>query len=99
MLFVLPPVFSRSMEHKFLVKVIRLMLSIPPNTGWIERAYSKLQIICQVRRGKLLVPNIRAEFFLNVLELPVRTCREGYNGEIELAPKKKVFGEFGEAEQ
>ena len=87
---------ERRMEHKCMVQVVKVMLSIPPNTGWIERAYSKLQLICTARRNKLLVDNIRHEFFLNVLELPVRECTTGYNEEIELASKKKIFGEFGE---
>ena len=72
------------------------MLSIPPNTAWIERAYSKLQIICNVRRGNLAIPNIRAEFFMNVLMLPVKACSNGYDEEIELGSQSKIFGEYGE---
>ena len=75
---------------------MKLMLSIPANTGWVERAYSKLQLICSVRRNCLLVQNIRNEFFLNVLGLPMRSCTTGYNEEIDLAEKKKIFGDFGE---
>ena len=73
---------------------MQVMLSIPPNTGWIERAYSKLQLICTARRNKLKIENIRNEFFLNVMELPVRECTSGYTEEIELAAEKRVFGEF-----
>ena len=47
------------MEFKCVVPVVKVMLAIPPNTGWIERAYSKLQMICTARRNKLLIPNIR----------------------------------------
>ena len=72
------------------------MLAIPPNTGWIERAYSKLQMICVARRNKLTIENIRNEFFLNVLALPMRSCTTGYNEEIDLAIQKKHFGEFGQ---
>ena len=86
---------TRSMEHKFITKVIKLMISIPPNTAWIERAYSKLQIICNVQWGNLLISNIHAEFFMNVLELPVRSCSSGYNGEIELGSHGKNSGEYG----
>ena len=78
-----------------MTKVIEVMLSIPPNTGWIERAYSKLQMICTTRRSCLSIENMHHEFVLNVLGLPVRECC-GYDEEIELAPKKKVFGEFRE---
>ena len=38
--------------------------------------------------------HIRHEFFLNVLELPVRPMTSGYNEEIELATKKKEFREL-----
>ena len=71
------------MEYKCIAKLIQVMFSIPPNLGWIERAYSKLQMICTARRNCLKVENIRNEFFLNVLELPVRECTTGYDGEIE----------------
>lgn len=77
-----------------MAQVVQLMLSIPPNTGWIERAYSKLEMICSKRRNKLTVDHIRHEFFLNVLELPVRPMTSGYNEEIELATKKKEFREL-----
>ena len=70
------------------------MLAIPSNTGWIERAYSKLEMVCSKRRGSLSVEHIRHEFFMNVLELPVRTMTSGYNEEIELAQKKKKFQEL-----
>ena len=75
-------------------KLVFLMMSIPPNTPRIERAYSKLQLICTAR-NHLEIANIRHEFFLNVLQLPVRSTRD-YEEEIELAPLKRVFGEFGE---
>ena len=75
-------------------RLVLLMMSIPANTGWIERAYSKLQLICVARRNHL-IENIRHEFFLNVLQLSVRSTTE-YGEEIDLAPRKRVFGEFGE---
>lgn len=70
------------------------MISIPANTGWVERAYSKLEMICTARRNKLTITNIRNEFFLNVLELPMRECTNGYNDEIKLASENRNFGEF-----
>ena len=82
------------MEHKQFAKIVKLMISIPPNTGWVERAYSKLEMICTSRRNKLLTSNIRNEFFLNVLELPMRECTRGYLEEIKLASESKTFGEF-----
>ena len=31
-------------------RMIKIMMSIPPNTGWIERSYSLLEIICQKKK-------------------------------------------------
>ena len=28
-------------------RMIKIMMSIPPNTSWIERSYSSLEIICK----------------------------------------------------
>ena len=62
------------------------MIAIPVNTGWFERAYSKLDMICTKRRNKLLVDNISYEIFLNVLSFSesynrinrgIKSCRRG----------------------
>ena len=66
------------------------MIAIPVNTGWIERAYSKLEMICTKRKNKLLVDNIRNEFFLNVLSFPQRSTTE-YTEEIKVAAEGKKF--------
>ena len=34
-------------------RMIKIMMRIPPNTGWIERSYSLLEIICQKRRNQM----------------------------------------------
>ena len=52
--------------------MIRVMLSIPPNTGWVEPAYSVLEDICQRRQKRLRVGSLKYQFFLAVLKLPVR---------------------------
>ena len=49
---------QRQMEHKHVMCLIQIMIAIPVNAGWIERAYSKLEMICTKRRNKLLVDNI-----------------------------------------
>ena len=81
---------QRRMEHKHITRLIQIMIAIPVNTGWIERAYSKLQMICTKRRNKLLVDNIRNEFFLNVLSFPQRSTTE-YTEEIQVAAEGKKF--------
>ena len=71
---------QRRLEHKHVTRLIQIMVAIPVNTGWIEQAYSKLETICTKRRNKLLVNNIKNEFFLNVLSLPQRSTTEVYQG-------------------
>ena len=65
-----------------LSKMIRVMLSIPPSTGWIERAYSVLENMSEevepVRSWITEAPI----FFLAVLKLPVRD-NIGYLKELE----------------
>ena len=61
---------QRRMEHKHVFCFVQIMIAIPVNTGWIERVYSKLEIICTKRRSKLLVDNIRNELFLSVHSFP-----------------------------
>lgn len=62
--------------------LVRIMLSIPPNTGWVERAYSKLELICQKRRNRLGVVTMMQMFFLAVLKSNVKDCFS-YDKEIE----------------
>ena len=79
---------QRRMEHKHVTHLIQIMIAIPVNTGWIEQAYSKLEMICTKRRNKLLVDNIRNEFFLNVLSFPQHSTTE-YTEEIKIAAEGK----------
>ena len=48
----------KKMDHKHVMHLIQIMIAIPVNTGWIEQAYSKLEMICTKRRKKLLVDKI-----------------------------------------
>ena len=70
--------FSRSFENDFCV-----MLRIPPNTGWVERAYSILENVCQKRQNLFENASLKHQFFLAVLKLPVRDSF-GYLKELEL---------------
>ena len=81
---------QRRMEHKHVRCLIQIMIAIPVNTGWIERAYSRLEMICSKRRNKLLVDNIRTEFFLNVLSFPQRSTTESTE-EIKVAAERRKF--------
>ena len=72
--------------HEFdcgdMCRMIKIMMSIPPNTGWIERSYSLLEIICQKRRNQMALETMRNLFLLAVLKLLVRDCFS-YDKEIE----------------
>ena len=81
---------QRRMEHKHVTSLIQIMIAIPVNTGWIKWAYSKMKMICTKRRTKLLVDNIRNEFFLNVLSFPQRSTTE-YAEEIKVAAEERSF--------
>ena len=70
-----------------LCKLIRIMISIPPNTGWIERAYSSFEMICSKRRNRLLTENVRELFFLAVLKLKTRNAMD-YEDEIQYLSSK-----------
>ena len=54
--------------------LVRIMFSVPPNSGWVERAYSSLEMVCQKRQNRLSVENLRELFFLAILKLPVKDC-------------------------
>ena len=48
------------------------MFSIPANTGWLERGYSILELICQKRSNKLAISSMQTLYFLAVLKLKVK---------------------------
>ena len=62
--------------------LVRIMMSIPPKTGWVERTYSHLELTCQKRRNQLEVTSLKGLFFLAILKLDVRASL-GYTKEIE----------------
>ena len=59
---------------RHLCKLVVIMFSIPVNTGWVERAYSTLEMICQKRHNNLDIPkqHLKYIFFLAILKLPVQ---------------------------
>ena len=59
--------------------LVRITFRIPTNTGWVERAYSILENICQKRRNQLAISIMRSLFFLAVLKLPVKESLEYKN--------------------
>ena len=56
--------------------LVRIMFRIPANTGWVERAYSILENMCQKRRSQLAISTMSSLFFLAVLKLPVKESLE-----------------------
>ena len=93
-----------SMELLNMVRLVRIMLSVPANTSWIERGFSMLEMICSKRRNKLGVNNIAALFLTKVLGIPAKSVQE-YEDEISLlaagkdALKKNLFFVWVEVER
>ena len=46
-----------------------IMISIPLHSGWVERAYSYLDQVCQKKRNHLNVGNLKELFFFAILKL------------------------------
>jgi hypothetical protein len=72
------------MQYFHLCRVFRILLSIPANTGWIERSFTKLNIICEPRRNHLEIANIEALYLLSVLNVPLK---DSYEEEIKIMEK------------
>ena len=74
------------LEYPALGDLVRIMLVIPPNSGWIERALSILEQICQKRRNRLKVKHMRNMFLLSVLKLDPKICVQ-YEDEVKIYSK------------
>ena len=61
-----------------LCDLILIMISIAPNSGWVECAYNYLDQVCQKKKNRLDVGNLLA-----VLKLKPK-CSGNYNKEIEI---------------
>ena len=59
-------------KHEFgcdwVCQLVIIMIGIPPDTGWIERAYSSLELICANRRNKMSISTMTNLLFLSVLK-------------------------------
>ena len=75
------------MQCPDLCDMVLIMISIPPNSGWVERAYSYLEMICQKRRNQMKIESpLKELFFLAQLKLEPRDC-QGYKREIKILSK------------
>ena len=68
-------------SHPYLCQAISIMLSMAPNTGWVERGYSILEMICSKRRNCLDPVNMEPLFLLAVLKLSIKSSGD-YKNEI-----------------
>lgn len=72
------------MQCPDLCELILIMLSVPPNSGWVERAYSYLERICQKQRNRMSIEKpLKELFFLALLNLKTKDSY-GYRKEIEI---------------
>lgn len=60
------------MLHGDVFKLKRIMFRILPNTGWIERAYSILELMGQPRQNRMAISTMKNLLFLGVLKLEVK---------------------------
>ena len=44
---------TRDMEFPHVCDFVRIMLATPSNSAWVERAYSKQEQLCQMRRNQI----------------------------------------------
>ena len=66
-----------------LCELISIMMSVPTNTGWVERGYSTLEMICEKRRNNLKVQTMESLLFLPILkEVYKKKVPEEYTAEI-----------------
>ena len=52
-----------------LCDLILIMITIPPNSGWVERAYSHFDQVCRKKRNRLDISNLEELLFLAALKL------------------------------
>ncbi|XP_072024708.1 uncharacterized protein [Amphiura filiformis] len=72
---------TNEMSYYHVCQLVRIAISIAPNTGWIERSYSHLTHICEKHRGQLDMKNMETLYLLKELNIPVK---ENYNDELKL---------------
>ena len=60
------------MLHGDVFKLKSIMFSILPNTGWIEHAYSILELMGQPRQNRMAISTMKNLFFLGALKLEVK---------------------------
>ena len=72
------------MECPDLCNLITVMISIPPNSGWVERAYSYLDQVCHKKRNRTNIEKpLKELFFLALLKLKPKDS-QGYLNEIKI---------------
>ena len=74
---------NNGMQFPDLCDLVLIMISVPPNSGYVERAYSYLEQVCQKKRNRIDISNLRELFFLAVLKLPVKDSYS-YSKEIDI---------------
>ena len=75
---------NNEITSRYLCRLVRIMFSIPPNTGWVERAYSILEInnMPKAKKQGMAVGTLKELFFLGVLKLSVKDAF-GFDAEID----------------
>ena len=77
---------TRDMEFSHVCDLFRIMPATPPYSAWVERAYSKLKQPYQKRRNQIDVNHLKDQFFLGLLNLPIKECMN-YEKEMSILAK------------
>ena len=57
-------VIYAQIKYTYCYQLINIIFSLPVNTGWFEREYSTLEIICQKRQNHLDVKSLKITILL-----------------------------------
>ena len=67
---------SQSICFPDVSELIQILLATAANTGYLERSYSILEMICDKRRNSMSIDTIQTLYLLGVLQIPVKGINE-----------------------
>ena len=76
-------IVNESISYPNISQLLQICIALAPNTSFLERSYSKLEMICSKRRNNLSPETLETLYLLAILRIPVRDPTQ-YEKEIEL---------------
>ena len=77
---------SQSISFPDVSELIQILLATAANTGYLERSYSILEMICGKRRNSMSIDTIQTLYLLGVLQILVKGVNE-YSDVIKILEK------------